>query len=107
GKPRPFPGVRAGARPRAEWKRKLERVVEIRNFATSALGLPENDSYRRYADLKRPYVVWNVFAAPEFSVQPKEWCFPFAGCVGYKGYFAEADAQRQARELRKGGFDVY
>ena len=70
-------------------------------------GLPDNASYRRYADLQRPYVVWNVFATSEFSVTPKEWCFPFAGCVGYKGYFAQDAAEQLAAELRKHGDDVY
>jgi predicted aminopeptidase len=106
-KARPISEVLADRATSAELKLKLERVVQIRNFASRELALPDNDSYRRYADLKRPYVVWNVFAAPEFSLQPREWCFPFAGCVGYKGYFAEADAQRFASEVRKEGFDVY
>jgi len=106
-KARPIPEVIADAATSAELKHKLERVVQIRNFASQSLGLPDNDSYRRYADLQRPFVVWNVFAAPELSVEPKEWCFPFAGCVGYKGYFAEVDAQRFAAELRTQRYDVY
>jgi predicted aminopeptidase len=88
-------------------KAKLERVREIRAFASRELGLPDNGSYRRYADLKRRFVVWNVFAAPEFSVEPKEWCFPVAGCVGYRGYFSEADAKAFAEELTRQGLDVY
>jgi len=71
------------------------------------LHLPDNGSYRRYADLQRPYVVWNVFAAEEFSTQPKQWCFPIAGCVGYRGYFAKADAETFAAELRAQALDVY
>ncbi|HZP89004.1 MAG TPA: aminopeptidase [Burkholderiales bacterium] len=88
-------------------KVKLEHVRQIREFATKDLGLPDNGSYRRYADLKRRYVVWNVFATDEFSVQPKEWCFPIAGCVGYRGYFDEAAAERFADSLRQQGLDVY
>jgi len=106
-KARPIRELLADPSTDAELKRRLERVVQIRNFASTALHLPDNESYRRYADIKRPYVVWNVFATPELSVQPKEWCFPFAGCVGYKGYFADADAQRLAAELRAQGYDVY
>jgi predicted aminopeptidase len=106
-KARPIPEVIADPATSAEVKRKLERVVQIRNYASQALGLPDNESYRRYADLQRPYVVWNVFAAPEFSIEPRQWCFPFAGCVGYKGYFAQADAERFAAEVRTAGFDVY
>jgi predicted aminopeptidase len=106
-KARPIADVLADTAVSAELKRKLERVVQIRDFASRELKLADNDSYRRYADLNRPYVVWNVFATPELSVQPRQWCFPFAGCVGYKGYFAAADAQRLAAELRKEGYDVY
>ena len=68
-------------------RRKLDRAEKIRDFASLELKLPDNDSYRTYADLGRPFAVWNVFAAPEFSVVPVEWCFPVAGCVAYRGYF--------------------
>ncbi len=88
-------------------KDRLARVVEIRNFASRELDLPDNRSYRRYADLERPFVVWNVFAAPEFSVEPLEWCFLFAGCVKYRGYFSREEAERFAAELARQGQDVY
>lgn len=103
------PIARALAEPgaSASLKARLERVLAIRAFASRELALPDNGSYRRYADLGRPYVVWNVFAAPEFSVEPKESCFPFAGCVGYRGFFSEGDAQKHARLLRAEGYDVF
>lgn len=85
---------------------QLARVVELRDFASAQLGLPDNASYRTYADVGRRYVVWNVFAAPEFSVEPLTWCFPVAGCVAYRGYFHEADARDYALGLRSRGFDV-
>lgn len=88
-------------------KDKLQTVLKIRDFATSDMQLPDNDSYRTYVDLKRPYAVWNVFAAPEFSMEMKEWCFLFVGCVRYRGYFDEADAEAYADELRQEGLDVY
>jgi len=88
-------------------KRKLATVLEIREFAVSELRLPDNESYRVYADLKRPYVVWNVFAASEFSVQPEQWCFIMVGCVSYRGYFAKEDADRYAADLARQGYDVY
>jgi len=91
----------------AALKEKLAKVQAIREFASHALALPDNASYRRYADLGRPYVVWNVFAALEFSVKPVQWCFLFAGCVGYRGYFAKAGADQLAAELAAGGSDVY
>ena len=86
---------------------RLEKALAIREFASRKLGLPDNGSYRRYADLKRPFVVWNVFAAPELSVRLKESCFPIAGCVGYRGYFSEEAATRAADELHTQGYDVY
>ena len=88
-------------------KEKLATVLRIREFASSELGLPRNESYRRYADLERPYVVWNVFATAEFSTEPEQWCFLFAGCVGYRGYFARPDADEFAAALGARGYDVF
>jgi len=83
----------------------LEVATRVRDFASRELALPDNKSYRSYADVGRRYVVWNVFAAPEFSVGPKTWCFPVAGCVAYRGYFGEAPARRFAAGLKAKGFD--
>ena len=88
-------------------RERLSLVLRMRDFASGELALPDNGSYRKYADLERPFVVWNVFAAAEFSVAPKEWCFPFAGCVGYRGYFSQARAEQYGEELRRKGFDVF
>lgn len=89
-----------------EVRRQLESVARVREFATRELGLPDNGSYRSYADVGRPYVVWNVVAAPEFSVDPKEWCYPIVGCVAYRGYFVEQRARSFADKLRRRGLDV-
>jgi predicted aminopeptidase len=91
----------------ARLKDRLELARALRAFATAELGLPDNGSYRRYADLGRPFVVWNVFAAPEFSLELREWCFPVAGCVNYRGYFREADAREEAARLAAQGYDVH
>jgi predicted aminopeptidase len=88
-------------------KQQLTTVLKIKDFATQVLKLPENASYTKYADLKRPYVVWSVFAAPPFSLELKQWCFLFAGCISYRGYFNESAAQAFAKELRQQGYDVY
>ena len=85
---------------------RLRLVQEARQFAIDELHLPDNDTYRTYADVEREYVVWNVFAAPEFSLQPRTWCFPVAGCVSYRGYFRREAAMREAERLREQGFDV-
>jgi predicted aminopeptidase len=104
------------ARPISDWladpstpeplRRKLTLVTEIRAYASSELGLPNNGSYTKYADLKRPFVVWNVVATPELSLQLRQWCFPIAGCVTYKGYYNKDDAEAFARPLKEQGDDV-
>ena len=91
----------------AELKQKLLRVQTIRTYASSELALPDNKSYKRYADIKRDSVVWNVFAASELSVTPAQWCFPVVGCVAYRGYFSYAKAKTFGAKLAKGGFDVF
>ncbi len=85
---------------------RLRLVDEARNFSITELGLPNNNSYRSYADLERDYVLWNVIAAPEFSLEPKRWCYPIVGCVSYRGYFSETSARRKAGELGDAGYDV-
>jgi len=104
---RPIEDVIADPATAQALKDRLSQVLEIRAFASRELGLPDNSSYRRYADLGRPFVVWNVFAAPEFSVQPLQSCFLFAGCVSYRGYFAREGAERFAAGLAEQGHDIY
>ena len=88
-------------------KKQLEEVRLIRDFASRELGLPDNGSYRSYADLQRPFVTWNVFAAPEFSLKPETWCMPVVGCVSYRGFYSQSDAESLAAELKQKGFDTY
>ena len=88
-------------------KERLRYVLKVRRFARTRLGLALHGNYRDYADLHRPYVVWNVFAAPRLSLALKRWCFPFAGCVAYRGYFSQAAAQRYAHALARKGYDVF
>jgi len=102
----PIPRVIDNPSTSAALRAQLKSVTAIRNFASRELGLPDNGSYRKYADIGRPYVVWNVVAAPEFSVDPKQWCFPIVGCVAYRGYFVEKQARRFAAGLHAKGFDV-
>ena len=90
-----------------ELRDRLRVLLEIRDYASGELGLPENRSYRSFVDLGRPYPVWNVVAAPELSIEPITWCFPVAGCVAYRGYFARERAERYAARLREDGADVY
>ncbi len=97
--------IGAAATP-AALRSQLKAVAAIRDFASRELGLPDNGSYRSYADVGRRYVVWNVVAAAEFSIDPKQWCYPIVGCVAYRGYFVESRARSFAGELRAAGFDV-
>ncbi len=90
-----------------ELARQLEQVKRIRTFATDELGLPANDSYRSYADLERRFVVWNVVATEEFSVEPSRWCFLFVGCLSYRGFFKQQAAQRFAQRLDRRGLDTF
>ena len=85
---------------------RLRTALEMREFASDALALPANASYRRYVDLGRRYVVRTVVAAPELSLEPRRWCFPVAGCVSYRGYFSESDADAYAAKLESEGWDV-
>jgi predicted aminopeptidase len=87
-------------------RHRLETARQIRRFAVQEMALPDNDSYKNYAALHRPYVLWNVVATPELSLKPLEWCFPIAGCVNYRGYYNKADAQEYAKQLRAQGNDV-
>ncbi|WP_449434823.1 aminopeptidase [Pseudomonas putida] len=86
---------------------RLQHAEQARVFASQQLKLPDNRSYRVYADLGRPYVVWNVFATPELSLQPLTHCFPIAGCVAYRGYYRQGAARGAAALLREDGLDVY
>ncbi|MEJ2284108.1 MAG: aminopeptidase [Desulfobacterales bacterium] len=88
-------------------RRKLSFLMEVRAFAETALHLPVANNYLTYVDLKRPYVAWNVVATPEFSLEPRTWCYPFVGCAAYRGYFAQTDAHQYAESLQKQGYDVY
>jgi len=87
-------------------RERLRLAQRARAFAVAELGLPDNASYRRYAHLNRPAAVWNVVATPPFSLTLHTWCFPVTGCIGYRGYFAEADAQAEAARLAAQGLEV-
>src|SRR5574341_1975571 len=96
GRAKPIGEVLANPGTPAELRNKLVSAQAAREFASRELALPDNRSYRNYAELERPYVVWNVFAAREFSTQLHEWCFPVAGCVNYRGYFSRPGAESYA-----------
>ncbi len=89
-----------------ELRERLGTVLEIRDFAASAMGLPDSRSYTLYADLGRDAPLWNVVATPAYSVTPETWCYPLVGCLAYRGFFKRARAQELAAEMSGDGFDV-
>ena len=103
---RPVGDWLADAATPAQLRERLALSQRIRAFAVTELHLPDNASYHRYADLQRKSVVWNVVAAPEFSLTLSTWCFPVVGCVGYRGYFEEAAAEAEATRLRATGLEA-
>ena len=103
---RPIPEIVADPSTAESLKERLQRAERIRAFASSELALPENRSYRSYADLQRPFVVWNVFATQELSLDLKQWCYPVVGCAGYRGYFDREAAEQAAEQLRAEGYEV-
>lgn len=90
----------------AEIRARLAKALEIRRFASERLDLPDNDSYKTFVKLNRPFPVWNVVAAERFSVKARTWCFLVVGCINYRGYFNEQDAREKAKELATEGYDV-
>ncbi len=86
---------------------QLKNAIAIRQYASERLFLPDNDSYSSYVKLEKPFVIWNVVAAPELSLEPHEWCFPVVGCVSYRGYYSEENAKKYAASLKKQELDIY
>jgi predicted aminopeptidase len=103
---RPIDAIVADASADPKLRDRLAEAEAARRFASDRLGLPRNRSYTGYVDLDRPYATWNVFATPEFSVDPITHCFPFAGCVAYLGFFDSASAERERKKLEEEGDDT-
>jgi len=103
---RPVPELLADGAPDAALKERLALSQRMRDFAVTELKLPDNASYRRFADLGRGAAVWNVVAAPELSLQLKTWCYPIMGCAGYRGYFDRSEADSYATALREQRYEV-
>ncbi len=103
---RPVPQWLADAQTEPSLRERLALSQRMRDFAVRELALPDNASYRRYAELPRRAAVWNVVAAPELSLRLQRWCFPVVGCVSYRGYFERDAADAFARALRAQGMEV-
>lgn len=103
----PIDKLLANSQTEPRLKKQLQLLQDLRAYADKELKLPVDNHYRKYVDVHRPYVVWNVEASPEFSMEPKSWWYPLVGSLEYRGYFSEHAAQHYAETLRKKGFDVY
>ena len=106
GRRQPMEQLIADAATPDKLRKRLRLVLEMRDFASRALGLPENGSYRSYADLGRSAMVWSVVATPEFSMRPRQWCYPVVGCAAYRGYFSNDRAETFAAGLAHQRLDV-
>jgi len=104
---KPLDAVLADPGTDATLRRRLESARAIRAFASRELALPANGSYTAYADLQRPFALWNVFATPELSLELERWCFPVAGCVAYRGYYDQDEAKAYAQRLREQGLEAH
>lgn len=102
----PISGIVNDPQRDSQLRQRLNQALQARRFASTMLALPDNGSYRVYADIQRPYVVWNVFATEEFSVAPLTHCFPIAGCVAYRGYYQQGRARGAAALLEAEGYDT-
>jgi predicted aminopeptidase len=98
--------LQAAADTPKQLKERFELLQDLRAFASNDLKLPVDSHYRKYVDVHRPFVVWNVEAAPELSMEPKTWWYPLLGSLEYRGYFSKAGATNYAAYLRRKGFDV-
>jgi len=96
---RPIAGVLERDRPDTELRERLQWTLEVRAFASRELSLPDNGSYRSYADLEGEAVAWSLVAAPEFSMEPRQWCYPLIGCTDYRAYFDREEALERGRRL--------
>jgi predicted aminopeptidase len=90
-----------------ELRHRLVLVEDLRGFARDHLNLPVKGHYKKYVDVHRRYVVWNVEAAPEFSLQPRAWWYPLVGSLEYRGFFSEKAARKYGDVLAKEGNDVF
>jgi len=91
----------------AQLKNQLQLILEILAFADQQLQLPVGGNFSHYVEINRPFVVWNVFAADEFSFEARTWCYPVVGCASYRGYFDQNKADAYAKKLQDEGGDIY
>lgn len=90
-----------------ELREKLALAKQARDFATHRLALPVGGAFSNFVQLNRPWVVVNLVAVPEFSLEPHRWCYPVLGCQAYRGYFSLEDARAEEAQFQNKGFDTF
>lgn len=106
-KSRPIPEVLADPSTKPDLRSRLALVQTLRDYAQKELHLPAEKQFKEYADLNRRYVVWVVFAAPEFDTEAHTWWYPLVGTLKYRGFFTESAAKDEENKLKTQGLDVY
>ncbi len=106
-KSRPNAEVIADATTPDALRKRLLLTAELCAFASRELALPGDSSYGKYADLGRRHVVFVLYAAREFSLEPKTWRYPVVGEMDYRGYFKEEDATAYAKNLEAEGYETH
>jgi len=104
---RPVEDVLREAQLTAEEQKKLHLILAVRHFAITELGLHDSTSYTTFVQLNRPYVSYNLTAAPPDALTPYVWTFPILGQMPYKGFFRQEYAIREQRLLEEQGYETY
>ena len=87
-------------------RRKLQIVLEARQYARDSIRLRAKESFTTYSPLDRDTLVLVLSAAYRDKLEPYTWWFPIVGRVPYKGYFDFKAARKAADGLRSEGYDV-
>ena len=75
----------------------------MRAFAAKDLKLPVDGHYEKYADVHRPFVVWNVEAAPEFSLEAEDLVVSVCRQPGVSRLLFRNGARRATRRAAEEG----
>ncbi|WP_404365318.1 aminopeptidase [Marinobacter sp.] len=103
----PIPELVADPATSSGLRESLITAVDVREFARYRLALPVGGSFQDYVELDRPWVVLNLVAVPEFSLEPHHWCYPVIGCQAYRGYFRPDYARAEQRQFDARGYDTF
>jgi predicted aminopeptidase len=88
-------------------RHKLQLATEARQFASQQMALPVEEAFTAYVALDRPWVLVNLVVVPEFSLTPQQWCYPFAGCQAYRGFFDIEAAREEQADYQQQDYDTF